>query len=93
MTCRSGHAVYLHELVTERLLEVLERQQDDGDVVEGLVGYRRLHHLLHYVATGLVDWLVLRMEVLLCGDPTLLEHLCIADLVKNTIAYQKYKLD
>jgi hypothetical protein len=41
--------------------------------------------LLDHVAARLVDWLVLRVEVLLRSDPALLQNLGIADLIENTI--------
>ena len=45
----------LLELVAESFLEVLESKHHHGDVVERLVGHARLHHLLHYIATYLVN--------------------------------------
>ena len=79
----------LLELVTESFLEVLESKHHHRDVVERLVGHARLHHLLHYITTYLVNGLLLAVEVLLGRNPRLLYHLSIADLVEYSVTAQK----
>lgn len=77
------------ELFTESFLEVLESKHHHRDVVERLVGHARLHHLLHYITTYLVNGLLLAVEVLLGRNPRLLYHLSIADLVEYSVTAQK----
>lgn len=36
---RRHHAVHLHELVAEGLLEVFEGEQHDGDIVQRFIGH------------------------------------------------------
>ena len=79
-------------LFAEGMFEVLERQHDHGDVVERLVGDRRLHDLLHHVPANLVDLLVFGMEVLFGSYPRLLDHLRVADLVEYAVATKEQKI-
>lgn len=77
------------QLVDQRLTQVVERQQHDGDVVQRLVGDRVLHDLLDDVSADLVDGLVFALEVPLGCDPRLLDHFLVRDFVENSVAYQK----
>lgn len=77
------------QLVDERLAEVVERQQNNGDVVQSFVGDGVLHDLLYDVAADLVDGLVLVLEVPLSSYPRLLDHFLVRDFVENSVAYQK----
>jgi hypothetical protein len=78
--------------LTQRLLKILECQHHNCDVVKCLVGNGCFQYLLHNVSAYLVDRLIFLVKIFLSGNITLLNHLCIANFIENSIASKQQKI-
>lgn len=78
-----------NQFINKCLFEIIERKQNNCDIIECLVSYRVFHNLFNDISTNLMNWLIFVPKVLLGCNPWLLYNFFICNLIKNTVTYKQ----